>query len=216
MTGDTAHALATPLITKPDGTKYGKTEGGTIWLNPELTSPYAFYQFWINRSDEEVGSLLRVFTFLNREEIEALERETAERPAARIAQRRLADEVTTLVHGAQECARVVAASHALFGQGDLRELDEKTLGAALAEVPSATIEAPPGKLPQVADLMAATGIVSSKSAARRTITEGGAYLNNVKVTAEDAVPDEQDLRRGKRAVGGVEVRRVLSGVPLTA
>ncbi len=120
VTGDTVHALATPLITKPDGTKYGKTEGGTIWLNPELTSPYAFYQFWINRSDEEVGSLLRVFTFLSREEIEALERETAERPAARIAQRRLADEVTTLVHGAEECARVVAASRALFGQGDLR------------------------------------------------------------------------------------------------
>ena len=102
VTGDTVHALATPLITKPDGTKYGKTEGGTIWLNPELTSPYAFYQFWINRSDEEVGGLLRVFTFLSREEIEALERETAERPAARIAQRRLADEVTTLVHGADE------------------------------------------------------------------------------------------------------------------
>jgi len=215
VTGDTAHALATPLITKPDGTKYGKTEGGTIWLNPEMTSPYAFYQFWINRSDQEVGGLLRVFTFLGREEIEALEREIAERPAARIAQRRLADEVTTLVHGADECARLVAASRALFGQGDLRALDEATLAAALAEVPSAVITAAPGGLPPVADLTAATGIVPSKSAARRAIAEGGAYLNNVKVTAEDAVPDDSDLlhgrflvlRRGKRTVGGVEVRR---------
>jgi tyrosyl-tRNA synthetase len=218
VTGDTVHALATPLITKPDGTKYGKTEGGTIWLNPELTSPYAFYQFWINRSDQEAGSLLRVFTFLSREEIEALERETAERPAARIAQRRLAAEMTTLVHGAAECARVVAASRALFGQGDLRALDEKTLDAALAEVPHAVITVAPGQLPPVADLMAATGIAHSKSAARRVIAEGGAYLNNVKVKAEDAVPEDGDLlhgrflvlRRGKRTVGGVEAR---SGAP---
>jgi tyrosyl-tRNA synthetase len=215
VTGATVHAVATPLITRPDGTKYGKSEGGTIWLNPELTSPYAFYQFWINRSDEEVGGLLRVFTFLNREEIEALERDVAERPAARSAQRRLADEVTTLVHGAGECARVVAASRALFGQGDLRALDEGTLAAALAEVPTAVVTAPPGGLATVAELMAETGIVPSKSAARRVIAEGGAYLNNVKVKAEDAVPDDADLlygrflvlRRGKRTVGGVDVRR---------
>ncbi len=213
--GDTVHALATPLITKPDGTKYGKTEGGTIWLNPELTSPYAFYQFWINRSDKEVGALLRVFTFLSREEIEALELQTAQRPAARIGQRALAEEVTTLVHGADECARVAAASRALFGQGDLAALDERTLAAALAEVPSAVITAGPDGLPSVADLMAATGIVPSKSAARRVISEGGANLNNVKVTTEDAVPDECDLlhgrflvlRRGKRTVGAAEVRR---------
>jgi tyrosyl-tRNA synthetase len=219
VTGDTVHALATPLITRPDGTKYGKTEGGTIWLNPEMTSPYAFYQFWINRSDQEVGGLLRVFTFLGREEIEVLEREIAERPAARIGQRRLAGEVTALVHGADECARVMAASRALFGQGDLRALDEGTLAAALAEVPSTVVTAAPGGLQPVADLMAATGIVPSKSAARRAIAEGGAYLNNVKVTAEDAVPDDSDLlhrrflvlRRGKRTVGGVEVRRDLSG-----
>jgi tyrosyl-tRNA synthetase len=218
VTGDTVHALATPLITRPDGTKYGKTEGGTIWLNPEMTSPYAFYQFWINRSDQEVGGLLRVFTFLGREEIEVLEREIAERPAARIGQRRLAGEVTALVHGADECARVMAASRALFGQGDLRALDEGTLAAALAEVPSTVVTAAPGGLQPVADLMAATGIVPSKSAARRAIAEGGAYLNNVKVTAEDAVPDDSDLlhrrflvlRRGKRTVGGVEVRRDLS------
>jgi tyrosyl-tRNA synthetase len=158
VTGDSAHALATPLITKPDGTKYGKTEGGAVWLSPELMSPYAFYQFWINRTDAEVPGLLRVFTFLSRGEIEDLERDLAERPAARAAQRVLADEMTTLVHGAQECARVVAASQALFGQGDLRALDEQTLAAALAEVPSAIVsagqppgsQAPAGKAPAMA------------------------------------------------------------------
>jgi len=211
VTGDVVHALATPLITKPDGTKYGKTEGEAVWLSPELMSPYAFYQFWINRSDAEVPGLLRVFTFRSREEIEELERETADSPAARTAQRVLAEDLTTLVHGRDEYARVVAASQALFGQGDLLALDEKTLAAALAEVP--TVRLPGGEpLPPVADLMAATGLVPSKSAARRAIAEGGAYLNNVKVTAQDAVPQPSDLlhgkflvlRRGKRTVGGVE------------
>ncbi len=214
VTGDTVHALATPLITKPDGTKYGKTEGGTIWLNPEMTSPYAFYQFWINRTDEESGALLRVYTLLSRDEIEALERESAQRPAARIAQRALADEVTTLVHGADERARAAAASQALFGQGDLRALDARTLAAALAEVPCVIATAGPDGFPTVADLMAASGIVSSKSAARRAILEGGAYLNNVKVTGENAMPVRTDLlhgrflvlRRGKRTIAGVEVR----------
>jgi tyrosyl-tRNA synthetase len=215
VTGDSVHALVTPLITKPDGIKYGKTEGDAVWLNPQMTSPYAFYQFWINRADDEVPGLLRVFTFLERDEIEALEREIAERPAARLAQRKLADEVTTLVHGAAERDQAVAASRALFGQGELRDLDERTLAAALAEVPSTVIEAGPGALPPVADLMAFAGIVASKSAARRAIAEGGAYLNNVKVLAEDAVPRQDDLlhgrflvlRRGKRTAGGVEVRR---------
>jgi tyrosyl-tRNA synthetase len=214
VTGDSVHALAIPLITKPDGTKYGKTEGEAVWLSPELMSPYAFYQFWINRSDAEVPGLLRVFTFRSREEVEELERETAERPAARSAQRVLAEDVTTLVHGPGEYARVVAASQALFGQGDLRALDEKTLAAALAEVPSVTLSAPADALPPVADLMAEVGIVPSKSAARRAIAEGGAYLNNVKVTDQDAVPLVSDLlhgrflvlRRGKRTVGGVEVQ----------
>ncbi len=213
VAGDVVHALATPLITKPDGTKYGKTEGEAVWLSPDLTSPYAFYQFWINRSDAEVPSLLRVFTFRSREEIEDLERETAERPAARIAQRMLAEDVTILVHGDEELVRAVAASEALFGQGDLRALDERTLAAALAEVPSVTLRAG-DPLPPVADLMAATGIAPSKSAARRAIAEGGAYLNNVKVTDQDAVPQASDLlhgrflvlRRGKRTVGGVEVQ----------
>jgi tyrosyl-tRNA synthetase len=213
VTGDVVHALATPLITKPDGTKYGKTEGEAVWLSPELMSPYAFYQFWINRSDAEVPGLLRVFTFRSRAEIEELERETEERPAARTAQRVLAEDLTTLVHGAEEYTRAVAASQALFGQGELGVLDCRTLAAALAEVPSVTLEAGDA-LPSVADLMAAAGIAPSKSAARRAIAEGGAYLNNLKVTEQDAVPQASDLlhgrflvlRRGKRTVGGAEVR----------
>jgi tyrosyl-tRNA synthetase len=213
VTGDSVHALATPLITKPDGTKYGKTEGGTIWLSPELMSPFAFYQFWINRTDAEVPGLLRVFTFRSREEIQELEREITERPAARRAQRVLAEDVTSLVHGPAELVRVQAASRALFGQGELRDLDEGILAAAIAEVPRASVTASPDALPSVADLMAATGIVASKSAGRRAIAEGGAYLNNVKVMAEDAVPNAGDLlygrflvlRRGKRKVAAAEV-----------
>ncbi|MDR2986649.1 MAG: tyrosine--tRNA ligase [Nocardiopsaceae bacterium] len=212
VSGETVHALATPLITRPDGTKYGKSEGDAIWLSPELMSPYAFHQYWLNRSDAEVPALLRVFTFRNREEIEDLEREIAERPAARTAQRALANDLTTLVHGADQTARATAAGRALFGQGDLSELDEETLAAALAELELASID----QLgPKVTDLMAATKIVESKSAARRAIDEGGAYLNNVKVTDVDAVPGEKDLlrgrflvlRRGKRTVGGVEITR---------
>ena len=210
------HALATPLITKPDGTKYGKTEGEAVWLSQDLMSPYAFYQFWLNRADAEMPGLLRVFSFRSRAEIEELEREIAERPAARRAQRLLAEELTALVHGEAELARVQAASQALFGQGDLRALDAATLAAPWprCRMPSSSW-LPAMALPPVADLMAATGIVASKSAARRAIAEGGAYLNNEKVTAEDAVPAEADLlhgeflvlRRGKRTVGAVRLRR---------
>ena len=211
--GVSVHALATPLITKPDGTKYGKTEGGAIWISADLLSPYAFYQFWINRSDAEVPGLLRVFTFRSREEIEELERQTRESPAGRLGQRVLAEDVTTLVHGADECARVIAASRAMFGQGDLAALPEATLAAALAEVGLTTVGCPAGNLPTVVDLLAGTGIVPSKSAARRVIAEGGAYLNNRKVTAEDATPEASGLlygrylvlRRGKRTVAGVEI-----------
>jgi tyrosyl-tRNA synthetase len=216
VTGDAVHALAIPLITKPDGTKYGKTEGEAVWLSPELMSPYAFYQFWFNRSDAEVPGLLKVFTFRTREEIEALEQEIAERPAARHGQRVLAEDVTVLVHGQAELERVLAASRALFGQGELGELDAATLASAIAEVPHATVRAEGGRLPLVADLMAETGIVRSKSDGRRAIAEGGAYLNNVKVTAEDAAPALPDdllhgrylvLRRGKRTVAGIEVEQ---------
>ena len=208
-----AHALATPLISRPDGVKYGKTEGGAIWLSPDLMSPYAFYQFWINRSDAEVGGLLRVFTFRGREEIEELERLAHQAPAGREAQRVLAEDVTTLVHGAAECAKAVAASRALFGQGELADLDERTLAAALAEVPTVTIKPAASGLPTVVDLLTATGIAATKSAARRAIAGGGAYLNNKRVLTEEAQPDQSDLlhgrflvvRRGKRTVAGVEV-----------
>jgi tyrosyl-tRNA synthetase len=213
VTGASVHALATPLITKPDGTKYGKTEEGAIWISPDLMSPYAFYQFWINRTDAEVGALLKVFTFRTREEIDELERATVENPAARQAQRILAQDVTTLVHGAAEYERAVAASRALFGQGDLRALDEATLTAALGEVPSTPVWVE-SEIPPVIELMARVGIVASRSAARRAIAEGGAYLNNKKVTDENESPAAEDLlhgkflvlRRGKRTVGGVEIR----------
>ncbi len=215
VTGDTVHALATPLITKPDGTKYGKTEAETVWLSQDLMSSYAFYQFWLNRADAEVPGLLRVFSFRSPAEIEELEREHAERPAARLAQRLLAEEITTLVHGAAELARVQAASEALFGDGDLRALDAATLAAAVAEIPSAEVDrAATGGMPSVADLMVACRIVASKSAARRAIIEGGAYLNNERVTNVDAVPAATDLlhgeflllRRGRRTVAGVRLR----------
>lgn len=210
--GGSAHALTTPLLTKADGSKFGKTAGGeTYWLDPELTSPYAFYQFWFNADDRDVEGFLKFFSFRPREEIEDLVKQGADRPAARIPQRALAEEMTTLVHGADETERVVAASRALFGQGSLVDLDERTLRAALAEVPRA--EVPSGELPTVVDLLAASGLCKSKSEARRAITQGGAYLNNAKVESEDAAPAVTDLlhgrflvlRRGKRNVGGVEV-----------
>ncbi|MYS22384.1 tyrosyl-tRNA synthetase [Streptomyces sp. DvalAA-14] len=211
--GAAVHALATPLLTKADGTKFGKTEGGAIWLDPEMTSPYAFYQFWLNADDRDISSFLRTFSFASREEIEELERATQERPQARAAQRALAEELTTLVHGADQCAAVVAASKALFGQGELADLDERTLAAALSELPKARISAEGAELPPIADLFALVNLVPSKSAARRTIKEGGAYLNNIKVVGEDAVPTRNDLvhgrwlvlRRGKRNLGAVEV-----------
>jgi tyrosyl-tRNA synthetase len=207
-----AHALAIPLITKPDGTKYGKTEGGAIWISADLMSPYAFYQFWLNVSDAEVQNLLRVFSFRSREEIGQLVKESEERPAARIGQRALAEEVTTLVHGAEETGRAIAASRALFGHGSLNDLDERTLAAVSAEVRAVQISRDAG-IPPVANLMVAAGIAPTVSAARRAIAGGGAYLNNQKVTDEKAVPDAEDLlhgrylilRRGKRTVGAVEV-----------
>ena len=207
--GGTAHALTTPLVTRADGTKFGKTAGGeTYWLDGSMTTPYAFYQFWLNADDRDVVRYLKFFSFRDRAEIEELEKATSDRPAARAAQRALAEELTTLVHGAEETAKVMAASRALFGQGELGELDERTLESALASVPSAAVS---GSMPPLVDLLAETGLVASKSEARRTIAQGGAYLNNAKVTDEAAVPDRADLlhgrflvlRRGKRNVGGV-------------
>jgi tyrosyl-tRNA synthetase len=203
------HALCVPLVTDSSGAKFGKsTGGGSLWLDPALTSPYSFFQYWINVDDADVGRYLRYFTFLGREEIEALERETVERPAARSAARRLAAEITTLVHGQQETARVVAASSALFGQGELSELDPATLDAALREAPHIEVAA---TMPSVTDLLVETGLVSSRSAARRAVAEGGAYLNNQRVSDPDLVPAQTDLlpgnwmvlRRGKRSLAGV-------------
>jgi tyrosyl-tRNA synthetase len=208
--GGHVHALTLPLITKADGTKFGKTAGGALWLDPEMTSPYAFYQYFLNADDRDVIHYLKVFTFRSREEIEEMEKAVAERPFAREAQRALAEDLTELLHGRQELDAVVAASKALFGQGSLEELPASTLAAALAEVPKAAV---PALGASFVDLMAESGLVDSKSAARRAVKEGGAYLNNVKITDESYVPSGDDLlhgrfmvlRRGKKAIGGVEV-----------
>ncbi|QTE30710.1 tyrosine--tRNA ligase [Pengzhenrongella sicca] len=204
------HALTTPLITKADGTKFGKTETGTVWLDPELTSPYAFFQFWLNADDADVVGHLKVFTFRTRAEIEELAYAVSTRPAARAAQRALAYDVTALVHGAAAADKVVAASQALFGRGDLRELDESTTAAAVAELPTA--KGAPGDL--LADLLAATGVVASKAAARRAIADGGASVNNVRIADEAAVLAGADLlhgrwavlRRGKRTLAVVDAQ----------
>ncbi len=208
--GTGVHALATPLVTKADGTKFGKTESGTVWLDPAMTSPYAFYQFWVNAEDAKVGEYLRVFTFRDRGEVSDLDDATRLRPASREAQRALAADVTTLVHGGQATARVEQASLALFGQGELAALDPATLRDAVAELPGAVL--PRGEH-LVVDLLAATGLAPSRSAARRTIAEGGAYLNNVKVLSDDAVAGPQDaidgrwlvLRRGRRSLAAAEL-----------
>jgi tyrosyl-tRNA synthetase len=212
--GAKVHAFATPLITRADGTKYGKTEGGALWLDPEMMSPYAFYQFWLNVEDEKVGELLRIFTFLSRDEIEALEARHAEKPFLRAGQKALAEHVTALVHGAEETERIKAASAALFGGGDLTGLSPDTLGAALREAGVTQVDAGDGALPTVVDLLVETGLAKSKGEARRTVGEGGAYLNNVRVEDPEQSPGPDDLiggawlvlRRGKKNFAGVEVR----------
>jgi tyrosyl-tRNA synthetase len=209
--GTRVHALATPLLTRADGTKYGKTEGGALWLDPEMLSPYAFYQFWLNAEDEKVGELLRVFSFASHAEIEALDASTAEKPFLRAGQRALAAEMTTVVHGAEETARIQAASAALFGGGALGALDGETLGAALREAGS--VEVRRAEMPGVVDLLLTSGLAKSRSEARRTVGEGGAYLNNERVTDPDLVPGDDDLlagrwlvlRRGKKSLAGIDV-----------
>jgi len=203
--GASVHVMTTPLITKADGTKFGKTEGGAVWLDPDMMSPYAFYQFWLNAADDDVVRFLRIFTFRTREEIAELEAAVRERPGAREAQRALAADVTTLVHGAAATEAVIAASQALFGRGELAALDERTLAAAVAELPRTA--AAVGDL--VVDLFASSGLVASKAAARRAVAEGGAYVNNTKVASDDAVLSAADLlhgryallRRGKKTLG---------------
>jgi tyrosyl-tRNA synthetase len=206
------HAFCTPLLTKSDGTKYGKTEGGALWLDPELMSPYAFHQFWLNVEDAKVGELLRIFTFLPREEIEELELQTQEKPFLRAGQKALADHVTTLVHGAQETEQAKQAAAALFGTGDLAALSSTTLAAALSEAGATEVGRADGP-PSVVDLLVTTGLTTSKSEARRTIAEGGAYLNNVRVEDPEAVVDAGEvledgwlvLRRGKKRFAGIRL-----------
>jgi len=218
MDGVSAHALTTPLIVKADGTKFGKTESGTVWLDPALTSPYALFQFLLNTDDRDVPTMLRTFSFRNLDEIDGLIAATAERPQARAAQRALANEVTALVHGEAERDAAEAAGRALFGQGDLSALPAATLTAALSEASYVELESADvvdGLLPAYDELFARTGLAPSKSAARRTIDEGGAYANNVRIedpAGQAAVRDLHHgqwlvLRRGKKAFAGVRVPR---------
>ena len=203
--GVSAHILATPLITNSDGKKFGKSEGNAVWLDSELTSPYAFYQFWLNVEDADVIDRLKVFTFLTKAEIEELAQQTAEAPYLRAAQKRLAFEVTALVHSAAAAQAAIDASAALFGNGDLTSLDAQTLTAALSELPNVKV----GGGEPIAQLLVDTGLVASLSAGRRAIAEGGVYLNNEKIDDESAVlegfinGDFAVLRRGKKTLAGL-------------
>lgn len=209
--GATVHALTVPLVTAADGTKFGKsTGGGSLWLDPQLTSPYAWYQYFVNTADADVLRYLRWFTFLSADELAELEQATAERPQQRAAQRRLAAELTSLVHGEAATAAVEHASRALFGHGELGRLDELTLAAALRETTVAELK--PGSPDGIVDLLVATGLADSRKAARRTVNEGGVSVNNIRVETDEWTPQSSDflhgrwlvLRRGKRNVAGVE------------
>lgn len=212
--GATVHALATPLITRPDGEKFGKSTGSTLWLDPALTTPFAFYQWFVNADDSVAGTYLRVFSFRSHAEIEALEAACAERPEAREAQRALAREVTELVHGTDAAAAAAEASEALFGHGDLESLDAATLEAAFADLPRAAMGGADG-LPPLLDLLVASGLSESRGAARRLLAEGGAYVNNRRVSDPAWIPGRSELlagrwlllRRGKRALAVAEVSR---------
>jgi tyrosyl-tRNA synthetase len=198
-------------VTAADGTKFGKsTGGGSLWLDPQMTSPYAWYQYFVNTADADVIRYLRWFTFLSAEELAELEQATVERPQQRAAQRRLARELTALVHGEAATEAVEHASRALFGQGELSRLDETTLAAALRETSVAELK--PGGPDGIVDLLVATGLSASNKAARRTIGEGGVSVNNVRIESDEWVPQSSDflhgrwlvLRRGKRNVAGIE------------
>jgi len=212
--GASVHALTVPLVTSSDGKKFGKsTGGGSLWLDPEMTSPYAWYQYFVNAADADVIKYLRWFTFLDRDELAALETATAERPHAREAQKRLAAEMTTLVHGEANTRAVELASRALFGRGELADLDEATLAAAVTE--ASVVDIHPGEPSSIVDLLVATGLCESRGAARRTVKEGGASVNNARIGDEEWTPADADLlhgrwlvvRRGKRNFAGVRVLR---------
>lgn len=210
--GGQAHALTIPLLAKSDGSKFGKTASGAIWLDESMTSAYEFFQFWLNSDDADLPKLLKVFSMKDRSEIERLIATHNTNPGAREAHRALAQEMTILIHGAKMAKAVEEAAKALFGQAELGELDLKTLDSALAQLPKTTIKK--GEpYPTWVDLLAATGVVESKSAARRIVKEGGGYLNNKKVESEDFTPSKSDLlhgkylllRKGKRELAAVEV-----------
>lgn len=212
MDGDAVHALTVPLVTDSEGKKFGKsTGGGSLWLDPEMTSPYAWYQYFINAADADVIRYLRWFTFLSQEELDELEVEVAERPFKREAQKRLAREMTNLVHGEEATAAVELAAQALFGRAELSELDEKTLAAAVSETQVFEVT---GDQPRtIVDLLVGSGLADSKGAARRSVKEGGVYVNNVRVESEEWEPAADDLlhgawlvlRRGKKNFAGVRV-----------
>jgi tyrosyl-tRNA synthetase len=205
VTGKSAHLLATPLITNSDGKKFGKSEGNAVWLDESMTSPYAFYQFWLNVEDADVIDRLKVFTFLTKQEIAELAKKVESEPHLREAQRTLALEVTRIVHSSQAAEAAIEASKALFGQADLKDLSEADLRSALAELPSVT--APLGS--SIAQLLVDCGLEASVSAARRAIREGGVYLNNEKVLDETQGLDQMlhgniaVLRRGKKTLAAV-------------
>ena len=210
--GGAAHALTVPLLAKADGSKFGKTAGGSIWLDPQMTSAYEFFQYWLNSDDADMPKLLKVFSMKSRAEVERLIETVKTNPGAREAHRELARELTTMIHGEQMAQKVELAAKALFGHFDISELDLATLDSALAQLPRTQI-AKGQPLPTWVDLLAATGVVDSKSAARRIVKEGGAYLNNQKVESEDFTPSQADLlhgkylllRKGKRDLAAVEV-----------
>ena len=210
--GGSAHALTVPLLAKSDGSKFGKTASGAIWLEETMTSAYEFFQFWLNSDDADMPKLLKVFSMKSKSEIEELIEKVKTNPGAREAHRELAREVTTLIHGGAMAKSVEEAAKALFGQGEIRDLDLKTLDSALSQLPKTTIKKG-DPYPTWVDLLAATGVVESKSAARRIVKEGGGYLNNKKVESEDFTPSKADLlhgkylllRKGKRDLAAVEV-----------
>jgi tyrosyl-tRNA synthetase len=210
--GGSAHALTVPLLAKSDGSKFGKTASGAIWLDESMTSAYEFFQFWLNSDDADMPKFLKVFSMKSRTEIEELIEKVKTNPGAREAHRELAREMTTLIHGGAMAKSVEEAAKALFGQGELGDLDLKTLDSALSQLPKTTIKKG-DPYPTWVDLLAATGVVESKSAARRIVKEGGGYLNNKKVESEDFTPSKADLlhgkylllRKGKRDLAAVEV-----------
>ena len=208
----TVHALTTPLMVKADGTKFGKTEAGTVWLSPELTSPYSFYQFWLNTDDRDIATLLKYFSFASKEVIEDLIEKVRTDASSRSAQKYLAQELTTLVHSKEQCEQVILASQALFGQGELKDIDKNILVAALSEAGLTKIKLTT-EMPNILDILQQTNLCESKSAAKRTVEEGGAYINNVRISDLNWTPTKSDLihgsllvvRRGKKVMAGVEI-----------